>query len=141
MRTAKKLVFEGITADIIGAFYEVYNELGYGFLESVYRRALIVSLNERSLFCQSELLLTISYHGVHVGDYKADLIVESKIVVETKSASAIHPAHELQLYNYLKASRLQVGLVLNFGPTAAYTRHVLSSALLRKNPINPLLSD
>ena len=141
MLPSKKLLFEEITVEIIGAFYEVYNDLGYGFLESVYHHALIVSLNERNMFCQSQVLLPIFFHGVNVGNYRADLIVERKIIVETKSTSSIHPTHELQLYNYLKASSLQVGLVLNFGPTATFARHVLNSALLRKNPTNPDVSD
>ena len=131
MSAEEKLLFEETTSLIIGAFYAVYNELGYGFLESVYQHAMFVELGKRGLKSQREVLLPVIYSGVNVGDYRADLIVQNKIIVETKTASCIHPTHRLQLFNYLKASGLRVGLVVNFGPKASFQRHVLSRNMIR----------
>lgn len=122
-----KLLFEETTREIIGSFYTVYNRLGHGFLESVYQKSMIVELNKRGLSCASEVLLPVSYDGVRVGDFRADLIVEGKIIVETKTVTALRAKHDFQIINYLKASNLQIGLVLNFGPEPNYQRFIQSN--------------
>ena len=121
------LVHGGLTREIIGAFYDVYNELGYGFVESVYQHALPLALTKRAVHSERELPLTVRFQGVVVGNYRADLVVEGKVIVESKVAERILPVHEMQLLNYLKATGISVGLVLNFGPRPTFRRLLLSS--------------
>lgn len=113
-------------ATILGAFFEVYNELGYGFLESVYQRALPIALRARGVQCQREVPVTVHYRGEPVGEYRVDLIVERTVIVEAKAADKLVQAHESQLLDYLRATGLEVGLVLNFGPQATFRRVVRS---------------
>jgi GxxExxY protein len=112
---------------IIGAFFTVYNELGYGFIESVYKRALVVELQARGISCEREVMFTVYYKGVDVGDYRADLVVEGKVIVEVKTADKIAPVHEIQVVNYLRAADVPVGLLLNYGPHPVFRRLVLTS--------------
>lgn len=121
------LLHREITGVILGAFYAVHSELGYGFLEAVYANALTVLLGTAGLQVGREVPFEIVFHGHIVGCYRADLVVESKVVVEVKAGRAIDPFHTAQLLNYLRASRLEVGLLLNFGPSAQFKR-VISSA-------------
>lgn len=114
-----------LTREIIGAFFDVYNELGYGFVESVYQRALPLELASRNVRSGREVPLTVRFKGTDVGDYRADLVVEKKVIVETKTAEKILQIHELQLLNYLKGTGLSVGLVLNFGPRPTFRRLLL----------------
>ena len=123
-----ELLHGDVTAQIIGAFFDVYNELGHGFAELVYHRAVVVALTERGIRTETERTLTIRYHGVVVGEYRADLIVDGKVVVECKVAPKIVQSHETQLLNYLKATNLKIGLILNFGPDATFRRMLLSSS-------------
>jgi GxxExxY protein len=116
-----------LTHEIIGAFFEVYNELGYGFVESVYQRALPLALVARAVQSEREVPLTVRFRGSVVGDYRADLVVEGKVIVESKVAERILPVHEMQLLNYLRATRITVGLVLNFGPRPTFRRLLLTS--------------
>jgi len=125
-REGLALVHGNLTREIIGAFYDVYNELGFGFVESVYQRALPLALAARGIPSEREVALSVSFRGAAVGDYRADLIVAGKVIVESKVASKILPIHEIQLVNYLKASTITVGLILNFGPQPAVRRLVLS---------------
>jgi GxxExxY protein len=126
-RAGLALVHGALTREIIGAFYDVYNELGYGFVESVYQRALPLALTKRGVRSDCELPLTVRFRGVVVGNYRADLVVEGKVIVESKVAEKILPVHEMQLLNYLKATGINVGLVLNFGPRPTFRRLLLSS--------------
>ena len=121
-----------LTKLIIGAMFEVYNILGSGFLESVYANALAVELRLRGLRVERNVMFEIFYRGIPVGRYVADLIVESQVVVETKVARAIEAPHRAQLLNYLRATGLEVGLVLNFGPSAQFKRVVSTS---RQSPV------
>lgn len=113
-----------LSEKIIAAAYAVHKELGHGFLEKVYKNALEIELRENSVKCNSEVPLNVSYHGQIVGDYFADLVVDEKIVVEVKAVSDLMPAHEVQLVNYLKATGLQVGLLINFGQSVKVKRRV-----------------
>lgn len=116
-----------ITKTIIGAFYTVYNGLGYGFLEKVYRNALAHELQHCGLQVIVEQPISVFYAGVVVGEYFADLIVENKVIVELKRAESIGEAHLAQLINYLQATRYEVGLVLNFGPEPSFERRFFSN--------------
>ena len=111
-----------ITEKIIGVFYEVYNELGQGFLESVYQNALSLALEQAGLQVAREVALPVFFRGEMVGDFRADLIVNGVVIVELKSARAIESCHEAQIYNYLRSTEIEVGLVLNFGPRAQFRR-------------------
>ncbi|HVT38837.1 MAG TPA: GxxExxY protein [Gemmatimonadaceae bacterium] len=121
------LLHGDLTNEIIGSFFEVYNELGYGFIESVYQRALPLALKDRGISSEREVALTVHYRGRPVGDYRADLVVEGRVIVESKVADRIIPVHELQLLNYLKGTGLTVGILLNFGPRATFRRMILTS--------------
>jgi len=121
------MLFEELTEKIIKSFYKVYNTLGYGFLEKVYANALNIELQNLGLVVLQEQPITLYYEGREVGVYRTDLIVESKVIVEIKATSALVDAHKNQTINYLKATRMEVGLVLNFGPSPEVKRVILSS--------------
>ncbi len=107
--------YEQITERIIGASFEVLNTMGIGFVESVYEISLMKELKSIGLEVERQKKLDVYYKSELVGMFYADLLVERKIIVELKVAKAIHPAHQAQLINYLKATGLEVGLILNFG--------------------------
>ena len=115
------------TDAIIGAFYDVYNELGQGFLESVYREALAVVLAERGLTVEQEKPVTVIFHHATVGVFRTDLLVNKTVIVELKCARNLDSAHEAQLLNYLKATELEVGLLLNFGIRPQFRRMLLDN--------------
>jgi len=103
------------TFDVIGCAIRVSDALGCGFLERVYEAALLHELRKSGLDVASQVAFAVRYDGIVVGEYRADLVVEGRIVIEVKSTKAIDPTHEAQLLNYLKASGLPIGLILNFG--------------------------
>ena len=107
---------------IIGVFYEVYNELGHGFLESVYRNSLKLALLVKGLQVETEVAVPVFFRGNNVGDFRADIVVNGCLLLELKTAEAIVIAHEAQLLNYLRATNLEIGLILNFGPKAQVRR-------------------
>jgi len=113
-----------ITNAIIGAMFEVHNVLGQGFLESVYANALTVELRQRGVPVDRNVPFEVMYRGASIGRYVADLVVDQKVIVETKVAKAIDPVHRAQLLNYLRASGLEVGLVANFGSSVQFKRVV-----------------
>jgi GxxExxY protein len=118
---------QDLTEAIIRAFYEVYNELGHGFLESVYEEALFRVLQESQVTIQRQCPLPVWFRGVQIGDFRADLIVGDNVIVELKAVKALELFHEAQLLNYLRASDLEVGLLLNFGPTPKLKRLVFAN--------------
>ena len=124
VRCRPRLLYGDTTGAILGAFYSVYAELGSGFLEAVYANALTVVLLRAGLKVEREVPFEIMFHGQVIGNYRADMVVESRIVVEIKAGRCIIPQHTAQLLNYLKASRLKVGLLLNFGEAAEFRRVV-----------------
>ncbi len=111
-----------LTKGIIGAFYDVYNALGYGFLEKVYENALAIELRHRGFQVEQQHSIQVLYRGEVVGDYFADLVVNDLVILELKATKDLADRHEAQLLNYLKATRFEVGLLLNFGPTPTHTR-------------------
>lgn len=113
-----------LSKNIIAAAYAVHKELGYGFVEKVYKNALAIELQENNIKCDLEVPLKVLYHTKPVGDYFADIIVENKIIVEAKAVSMLEPIHEVQLVNYLKATGLQIGLLINFGQSVTVKRRI-----------------
>ncbi len=120
------MLYEEMTESILGACFEVMNELGAGFLESVYEKALLIVLRKRGLEAQSQVPVSVMFRGEKVGEFFADILVEGKIIVELKAAKAIAPEHQAQLINYLKATGIEVGLLVNFGPTKLEYRRLKS---------------
>lgn len=117
-----ELLHGDITGEIISAFYAVYNELGYGFLESVYVRALAIELFQRRMNVARDVPVTVYYKGVTVGTYRADLVVSEAVVVDVKAGEQPAEHDRPQLLNYLRASGKEVGLLLHFGPRAILRR-------------------
>ncbi len=109
------LLHSELTGEIIGAAFEVWRVLGYGFLEKVYENALVVELGLRNLKAQQQFDIDVHYKGSIVGHYTSDLLAASKVIVELKAEKEYNTKHESQLLNYLKATGIQVGLVFNFG--------------------------
>lgn len=122
-----------LTSRIINAYYKVYTELGYGFLEKVYENALMTELASRGFLVKAQKPITVYYETVVVGEYFADLVVDDRVIIEIKAADRISEAHKAQLYNYLKATGIEVGLVLNFGPTPGIARRVYQTAKAKKS--------
>lgn len=112
----------GITRDVIGAFYRVYNSLGHGFVESTYAEALAADLRAAGRSVAREYATRVYYDGHQIGFHRLDLVVDLKVVVELKSTPVLAPYARRQLYNYLRATDLEVGLLLHFGPKPAYHR-------------------
>ena len=120
----EKLLYEDLTEKIIKCFYKVYDALGEGFLESVYEKALMIELEDAGIKTENQRSLNVHYKGRLVGDFKADIVIEDKIVIEIKAVSRLAPQHEAQLINYLKATGLKVGLLVNFGEKLEFKRRV-----------------
>ncbi len=117
MNTNKELIHGDLVGGIVGAAFEVHNVLGYGFLEKVYENALLVELAKCGLGVEAQTQLKVQYKEAIVGDYVADLVVDEKVIVELKAEDTYNKQHEAQLLNYLKATGLKVGVLINFGRT------------------------
>ena len=116
-----------LTDKIIKAFYTVYNKLGYGFLEKVYENAMLIELKSRGFKVESQKLIKVYFKDTIVGEYFADIVVNDKIILELKSCEALAPEHEVQLFNYLKATKIEVGLLFNFGKRTAFKRKIFAN--------------
>jgi GxxExxY protein len=132
-----ELLHKEITNKIIQWFYKVYNDLGFGFLEKVYERALFIELETSGLYCVKQKPIKVYYNEQIVGDYFADIIVNESVIIELKSAESLCEEHELQLINYLKATEIEVGLLLNFGKDPLFKRKLYTND---KKKINPFKS-
>jgi len=121
-----------LTGKLIGIFYSVYNELGHGFLESVYEQAMSIALAENGLFFQRQIAIPVWFHQQQVGEFRADLLVNEQIILELKTGRDIDMAWEKQVLNYLRATQIEVALLLNFGPQAQFKRYVFENG--RKIP-------
>jgi GxxExxY protein len=126
-RFVMQMLHEDLTARIVGVFYDVYNELGHGFLESVCQTAMVMALTESGLSVAQKVPFQVWFRGVSIGSFIADTIVNDTILLELKSASALHPWNEAQLLNYLRVSSLEVGLLMNFGPKPEYKRRIFTN--------------
>lgn len=111
-----------LTQKIIGVFFEVYNELGPGFLESVYQKSLALALESADLTVHSPVDIPVWFRGHRVGDFEGDVLVEKCVLLELKAARALDSSHQAQLLNYLRATNIEVGLLLNFGPKPEFKR-------------------
>jgi GxxExxY protein len=118
---------EELTKKIIGVFFDVYNELGHGFLESVYSEAIAIALTAIGLYVERQVAIPVWFRGRQIGDFRADLLIEETVILELKAARALDPAHEAQLLNYLRATEIEIGLLLNFGPKPEFKRLVYNS--------------
>jgi GxxExxY protein len=117
-----------VTSQIVNAFYHVYNQLGQGFLEKVYENSLAIELRKRNLDVQQQAAIEVRFDGEVVGDYYADLLIAGCVIVEIKAADTLNDANVAQLLNYLKATQIDVGLLLNFGPKPQVQRKVFETA-------------
>jgi GxxExxY protein len=117
-----------LTDTVIGIFYEVYNELDFGFLESVYRNSLRLALLEKGLSVEQGVAVSVFFRGQNVGDFRADLVVNGTILLELKTAEQIVAAHESQVLNYLRSTALELGLILKFGPKPQLRRLLLDNS-------------
>lgn len=117
-----ELHLERLTHSVIGGFFEVYNDLGFGFLEQIYVGALTVELRRRGHTVDLEVMSCVTYRGVEVGSQRLDMVVDNALVVEVKSTIDLHSSARRQLLNYLRSTRLDLGLLLHFGPKARFFR-------------------
>jgi GxxExxY protein len=117
------MLYEKLTKIILESCFEVSNELGIGFVESVYQNALLISLRQKGLKAEKEVVLKVKFRNVTVGEFKVDILVEDKVIIELKAVNALVSEHKAQTINYLKASEIEVGLLVNFGnPKIEYRR-------------------
>ncbi len=121
------LIHSEITEKIIKGYYQVYNTLGYGFLEQVYEKAMFLELGKMGFYVERQKKIKVYYDGNQVGLYFADLIVNNCVIIEIKAAEALHQQHEYQLINYLKATEIEVGLLFNFGKNPEFRRKIFTN--------------
>ena len=119
--------YKDLIERIIKDFYETFNELGHGFLESVYEKALAIVLRSSGLKVESQLPISVFFRNQLVGDFRADLIVEDKVIIELKAVRTLLHEHKVQILNYLKATKYEVGLLLNFGTKSEIRRFVFDN--------------
>lgn len=122
-----ELLHKNITDIILKSYYKVFNNLGYGFLEKVYENALFYELKKQGLVCEKQKPIKVYYDEIQVGEYYADIIVNECIIIELKAAESLAEEHEFQLINYLKATDIEVGLVLNFGENPQFKRKIFTN--------------
>lgn len=123
----KHILHKELTNEIIGTYYDVYNEFGFGFSEKVYQNSLFFELQSRGFSIEAQKQIHVYYKGRIVGEYYADIIVENKIILELKAVNQLIDEHEFQLLNYLKASKIEVGLLFNFGVNPDFKRIILTN--------------
>ncbi len=116
-----------LTGKILEVYYIVYNELGFGFLEKVYENAMMIELEKAGLACKQQQRIDVFYDNEKVGEYFADIVVEDTVIIELKAAKTLIEEHEAQLVNYLRATNMEVGLLLNFGAKPQHRRRVLTN--------------
>ena len=129
-----------LTETIIGVFFDVYNELGHGFLESVYEKALTLALTAKGLDVLCQIDVPVWFRGHSVGEFSADMLIERKILVELKAVRTLDSAHEAQVLNYLRATEIEVGLLFNFGIKPEFKRLVYDNSRKRVRPVSGEIS-
>jgi GxxExxY protein len=122
-----ELLHKDLTDKILKAFYQAYNQLGHGFLEKVYENALVIELRKMGFNIEQQKPIKVYYDSIKIGDFYADLAVDNKVILELKAAETIHPAHDAQLGNYLKATDIEVGMLLNFGEKPEFKRRIFTN--------------
>jgi len=121
-----------ITSKIIKAYYNVYNKLGFGFLEKVYEKSMLIELQKSGLCCERQYLIIVYYDEDKVGEYFADILVEDSVIIELKVAESLCQEHEVQLINYLKVTEIEVGILWNIGKEPDFKRKVFSKEFKKK---------
>src|SRR5262249_37782872 len=132
-----KLIHAELTEKIIGVYYDVYNEVGHGFLETVYRNAMQIALAEAELLVQREFPVPVWFRGQEVGLYRADLLVANSILLELKAVASLDRSHEAQLLHYLRATEIELGLLLNFGGSKPQFRRLIFQNENKKTRVHP----
>jgi GxxExxY protein len=130
------LLHEGITDSILKTYYDVYNQLGYGFLEKVYQNAMYLELKSQGFKVEAQKPIKVYFKNQLIGEYYADLLIEDKVIVELKACELLMNVHSAQLMNYLKATEIEVGLLLNFGEDAEFKRIIYTNDR-KQNKKNP----
>ncbi|HSD15556.1 MAG TPA: GxxExxY protein [Flavobacterium sp.] len=131
-------LYKGRTDVILKTFYEVYNTLGYGFLEKVYQNSMYFELSNKGFKVEAQKQIKVYYKEKVVGEYFADLVIDDVIIIELKACECLMDAHKAQLINYLKATQIELGMLLNFGDTPEFKRYIYTND--RKNFNNPIKS-
>ncbi len=121
------LLQQDLTEQLIKTFFDVYNELGYGFLEKVYQNSMFIELESRGYDVQAQKLIKVYYKGNRVGEYYADLVVNDLVILELKAAESLNKEFEAQLINYLRSTSMEVGLLFNFGKKPEFIRKVYAN--------------
>ena len=121
------MIEEQLTGEIIKVFYKVFNTLGHGFLEKIYHQAMIIELRNAGFRVETKKQIEVFYGGIVIGEFETDLIIDDKIILELKAKETLSEAHEAQLINYLRATKLEIGLLLNFGKTPQFKRKYFSN--------------
>lgn len=132
-----KLVHAALTEKILGVYYDVFNEIGYGFLESVYRNAMQIALTKFGLVVQREFPIPVWFRGHEIGQFRADLLVENCVLLELKAVNGLDRSHEALILHYLRATEIEVGLLLNFGGTRPQFRRVVFNNENKKIRVHP----
>jgi GxxExxY protein len=121
------LLHKGITDSILKTYYDVYNQLGYGFLEKVYQNAMYLELKSQGFKVEAQKPIKVYFKNQLIGEYYADLLIEDKVIVELKACELLMNVHSAQLMNYLKATEVEIGLLLNFGSTPEFKRFIYTN--------------
>lgn len=132
--------YSELTSEIIKSFYNVYNNLGYGFLEKVYEKSLLIELRKSGLLCNAQVPIKVYYELQEVGYYFADIVVNNCIIIEVKAVETFCEEHEAQILNYLKATEFELGMLLNFGKKAQFKRKVFSSQYKKSTLSKPVVN-
>lgn len=127
MNTDQDIKYKELTGKIINVFYKVYNKLGYGFLEKIYENAMMIEFRREGIPVDSQSAIKVFYEGEVIGEYFADMLVDDKVIIEIKASKSLVVENEAQLLNYLKATNMEVGLLLNFGPKPEIKRKVFDN--------------
>jgi GxxExxY protein len=135
-----KLLHSGLTEKILGVYYDVYNEIGHGFLESVYNNCMFLAFTKVGMSVRREVPVPVCFRGQDVGQFKADLVVESSVLIELKAIQNLDRVHEAQIMNYLRATELEVGLLLNFGSPKPQFRRIVFENSNKKIRVYPRAS-
>jgi hypothetical protein len=141
MATPQRLLDERLTHSIIGAFYEVYNHFGHGYLESVYAAAMELELTARRHYVAREVSVSVQYRGVDIAWQRLDMIVDGRVIIEIKASEALPRIAERQLLSYLKVTTLEVRLLFHFGLSPRFRRLISSNAFRRSSPEEPQKAD
>ena len=135
-----KLLHSDLTEKVLGVYYDVYNEIGHGFLESVYNNCMFFALTKSAISVRREVPVPVYFRGQDVGQFKADLVVDSSVLIELKAVQALDRSHEAQVMNYLRATELEVGLLLNFGSPKPQFRRIVFENSNKKIRVYPRVS-